>query len=197
MSGTAVPSGAIDFGMIALWGLLALALLHVLVSLVFWRLKKGALPYISQPSLNSPTEQAFYGAVSRAVGSTVLIACKVRIADVLRVRFRKCHAHDQRWWRYFRLISSKHVDLVLCEPRGGRILIAIELDDRTHGRADRKRRDRFVDRAFASAGIPLVRFPARGRYDVHEIRAQLAPHLHLTPPEEGSVVCQKSRSSTP
>ncbi|ALM54092.1 DUF2726 domain-containing protein [Halomonas huangheensis] len=188
---------AVDLLMAVILGLLALVVLHVLLSLVFWRLRRGALPYVRQPTLNSPAEQAFYSAVSRAVGSTVLIACKVRIADVLRVRFRKRHARDQRWWRYFRLISSKHVDLVLCEPRGGRILIAIELDDRTHGRADRKRRDRFVDRAFASAGIPLVRFPARGRYDVQEIRAQLAPHLHLTPPEEGSVVCQKSRSSTP
>lgn len=180
--------------MAALWGLPALIVLYVLVSLVFWRRGKETLPYDRQPVLNSPTEQAFYGAVSRAVESSAMIACKVRIADVLRVRFRKRHARDQRWWRYFRLISSKHVDLVLCEPRGGRILVAIELDDRSHGRADRKRRDRFVDRAFASAGIPLVRFPAHGRYNVHEIRAQLAPHL--TPPQEGSVVCQNSKSPT-
>ncbi|WP_322528619.1 DUF2726 domain-containing protein [Salinicola sp. LHM] len=195
MSETVAPSGAVTLGTIAILGPLVLATLYVLVLLVFWRRGKGTLPYERQPALNSPTEQAFYGAVSLAVGSSAMIACKVRIADVLHVRFRQHHSRDQRWWRYFRLISSKHVDLVLCEPRGGRILIAIELDDRSHRRGDRKRRDRFVDRAFASAGIPLLRFPARGRYNVQEIRAQLAPHL--TPPEEGSVVCQKSKSSTP
>ena len=180
--------------------LIFLTLAIASIAFGLWRLKHLVfgpvrLPYVPQGALNSPTEQAFYAAVTRAVGSRAMIACKARIADVIQVRFRKRHSRDQRWWRYFRLISSKHVDLVLCEPRGGRILIAIELDDRSHGRGDRKRRDRFVDRAFASAGIPLVRFPARGRYNVREIHAQLAPHL--TPPEEGSVVCQKSKSSTP
>lgn len=175
-------------------------LLLLLIASGVWALKrllsgKARLPYVSRGALNSPTEQAFFAALSQAVGSRVMIACKVRIADVLDVAFRKRHSRDQRWWRYFRLISSKHVDLVLCEPRGGRILLAIELDDRSHRRGDRKRRDRFVDRAFASAGVPLVRFPARGRYDAQEIHARLAPHLTI--PEEGSVACQNATSSTP
>lgn len=153
-----------------------------------WHLKRwgfgGArLPYKSRGTLNSPAEQAFFAAVSRAVGSGVHIACKVRIADVLEVAFRRRHSRDQRWWRFFRLISSKHVDLVICEPHGGRILLAIELDDRSHRRGDRRRRDRFVDQAFASAKVPLVRYPARGRFDVSDIRVQLSPYLKFT--EEG------------
>lgn len=174
-------------------GLLALGVIGAVLGVLSGR-RGRSLPYVVQTSLNTPTEQAFLGAVQRAVGSTLLIACKVRIADVLQVRFRKRHGRDQRWWRYFRLISAKHVDLVLCEPRGGRILVAIELDDRSHSRGDRKRRDRFVDRAFASAGVPLLRFAASGRYDAREIHERLAPYL--TTSEEGSVICPNSRSTT-
>ena len=174
-------------------GLLALGVIGAVLTVLSDR-RGRSLPYVVQTSLNTPAEQAFLGAVQRAVGSTSLIACKVRIADVLQVRFRKRHGHDQRWWRYFRLISAKHVDLVLCAPRGGRILVAIELDDRSHRRGDRKRRDRFVDRAFASAGVPLLRFAASGRYDAREIHERLAPYL--TTSEEGSVICPNSRSTT-
>lgn len=135
------------------------------------------LPYAPRGALNSPTEQAFYAALHRAVGTTAMIACKVRLADVLKVRFRKRYANDQRWWRHFRQISTKHVDMLLCEPRGGHVLVAIELDDRSHLRSDRKRSDRFKDQAFAAAGIPLVRFAASGRYDARDIHARLAPYL--------------------
>ncbi|MCS2611037.1 DUF2726 domain-containing protein [Halomonas dongshanensis] len=171
----------------------------VIVVFTLWQLKRMVsggrrYPYIPQERLNTPTEQAFYTAVQRAVGTTVLIACKVRIADVLQVRFRQRHRRDQRWWHYFRLISSKHVDLVVCEPHGGRILAAIELDDRSHRRGDRQRRDRFVDDAFASAGVPLLRFTAGGRYDVQKIQERLAPYL--TTSNEGSDTCPNTRSIT-
>ncbi|WP_186764481.1 DUF2726 domain-containing protein [Pistricoccus aurantiacus] len=144
---------------------------------------RAELPYASRGALNTPTEQAFYAALHRAVGAQTMIACKVRLADVLKVRFRKRYSNDQRWWRYFRQISAKHVDMVLCEPRGGHVLLAIELDDRSHLRRDRRRSDRFKDRAFAAAGIPLVRFAASGRYDAQDIHARLAPYL--VPQEKG------------
>lgn len=140
-------------------------LIALLVASGLWLLKrqmsgKIKLPYKRRDTLNTPMERAFYQAVSRAIGADYYLACKVRIADVLDVAFRQRHARDQRWWRHFRVISSKHVDLVVCEPGGGRILLVIELDDRSHRRGDRKRRDRFIDRAFSSAKLPLLRFPA-------------------------------------
>ncbi|REC93367.1 DUF2726 domain-containing protein [Kushneria indalinina] len=157
---------------------LALVVIGILFRLVKgFRSGKGQLPYAAQKQLNTPAEQAFFAAVDRAVEGRAMIACKVRIADVLQVSFRKRNNQDQRWWRFFRLISSKHVDLVICESRGGRFLAAIELDDRSHNRSDRKRRDRFVDQAFASAGLPLLRFAASGSYDVREIQQRLEPHL--------------------
>lgn len=165
-------------------------LIVLLIASGLWLLQrqirgKIKLPYQRRDTLNTPMEQAFYRAVSRALGDDYYLACKVRVADLLEVAFRQRHARDQRWWRHFRLISSKHVDLVVCEPAGGRILLAIELDDRSHRRGDRKRRDRFIDRAFSSAKLPLLRFPAQGRFDGDDIRQQLAPYL-VSSETEGS-----------
>nr|WP_298411678.1 DUF2726 domain-containing protein [uncultured Halomonas sp.] len=169
--------------------LLLLIPMAVVLGLGLWRfthfvMARRRLPYQSRTALNSPTEQAFYAAISRAVGTQVIIACKVRVADVLEVRFRKRHRRDRRWWYHFRQISAKHVDFVLCTPHGGRILLAIELDDRSHARSDRKRSDRFKDRAFASAGVPLVRFTARRQYDAETIHTKIAPHICLTTPKK-------------
>lgn len=169
---------------------LGFVVVSVLLLWLAWRYARSFivadnLPYSARATLNSPAEQAFFSAVTKAMGRRYYLACKVRIADVLEVSFKRRHPRDQRWWQCFRQISSKHVDLVICEANGGRILVAIELDDRSHQAADRVRRDRFVERAFASAGIPLIRFPAQGRYDIEALRARLNDHLG----QEGAPVC--------
>ncbi|CBV43947.1 DUF2726 domain-containing protein [Halomonas elongata] len=139
------------------------------------------LPYVRHDCLNSPAEQHFVRALQRAVGDQYTLAYKVRLADVMTVKRRRRHPRDQRWWRWFRPISSKHVDVVVCDPAGGRMYVAIELDDRSHQRRDRRRRDAFVDQAFASAGLPLIRVRAQRHYDVSSLRQQLAEHLPLLP----------------
>ncbi|MDN3525317.1 DUF2726 domain-containing protein [Halomonas sabkhae] len=139
------------------------------------------LPYVRHDCLNSPAEQHFARALQRAVGDQYALAFKVRLADVMTVKRRRRHPRDQRWWRWFRQISSKHIDVVVCDPAGGRMHLALELDDRSHQRRDRRRRDAFVDRAFAAAGLPLLRIPAQRRYDVVQLQQQLAEHLPRLP----------------
>ncbi|MDD5369401.1 MAG: DUF2726 domain-containing protein, partial [Anaerolineaceae bacterium] len=60
---------------------------------------------------------------------------------------------------------------------------AIELDDRSHERADRVERDEFVDQVFAAANLPLVRIPARAGYSAHDIQTTLerVPAVVLQP----------------
>ena len=122
-----------------------------------------------------------------------MVACKVRLADVLQVRFWQRHPRNQWWWQSFRMISSEHVDFVLRAPNSGWILLAIELDDSSHRLRDSKRCDRFKDQAFASAGIPLLRFSAKGRYDSSEIRQRLIPYF--TSLQEGSAACHNAKST--
>lgn len=53
------------------------------------------------------------------------------------------------------------------------VRMAIELDDRTHQREDRLRRDTFVEKVLKQAGVPLIRIPAARAYDAQAIRRQL------------------------
>jgi hypothetical protein len=77
----------------------------------------------------------------------------------------------------FNKISAKHLDFVLVHATNSRILAAIELDDASHRAADRVARDRFVDRALASAKISLVRIPAAANYDPADLTATLIAAL--------------------
>ncbi|OBX34917.1 hypothetical protein A8U91_03980 [Halomonas elongata] len=182
-------------------GLGSLVLIGVIAFLGFslWPLWTGRLrrprrlPYVRHDSLNSPAEQHFARALQRAVGEQYVLAYKVRLADVMAVKRRRRHPRDQRWWRWFRQISSKHVDVVVCDPAGGHMHLALELDDRSHQRRDRRQRDVFVDRAFAAAGLPLLRIPAQRRYDVARLQQQLAEHLpRLRSPDTATSQSQES-----
>lgn len=106
----------------------------------------------------TPPERELYRSLLRAVGSRYAIFAKVRIADVLAVRGGIKSKND---WGTFARISSKHVDFVLSSLDDFKILCAIELDDKSHQRKDRSERDKFVDGAFASAELPLIRIPLK------------------------------------
>jgi len=93
-----------------------------------------------------------------------MVAMSVRLADVI-------NCSRESWAAgYGALISSKQIDFVLCEPHSTRIVLAIELDDESHGLADRRERDKFLDNAMQAAGVPLLRVVAAPSYDVATLR---------------------------
>jgi hypothetical protein len=96
---------------------------------------------------------------------------KVRVADLLSVVGDR---DSSSGISAFRAISQKHVDFVLVSPDGAIAMAAIELDDSSHGRADRSRRDAFLDAAFADAGVPLVRIKARARYSDADVLSAIS-----------------------
>ena len=177
-----------DSGVIIGVALLTLAILAVLLARKpellreFLRagLKGGPeyLPYRTRGFLLSKGENAFFGHLQQAAEGRHVISMKVRLSDVL-----DCPKHPERQ-KLFNRISAKHLDFILCDPRTTRILAAIELDDRSHGRRRRQERDEFVDRALEAAGIPLIRFQASSRYDSRAIAARLEEALGGT--EEAS-----------
>jgi hypothetical protein len=65
----------------------------------------------------------------------------------------------------------------LCDWKTTEILLAVELDDRSHQLAHRRRRDTFLNDALSAAGIPLVRFQAASRYDAAVLAAELRAAL--------------------
>jgi hypothetical protein len=131
----------------------------------------GPLPYFSREHLLSQGELAFYHALRRAVPQHLMICLKVRLADII-------HCSGEAWKQgYGGRISQKHLDFVIADAASTAILLAIELDDKSHKRADRQVRDDFLERALAAAKIPLVRVPAAPNYDARALAAVITRRL--------------------
>ena len=84
--------------------------------------------------------------------------------------------------KYQNYINAKHIDFVLCDPDTVRQLLAIELDDSSHQRSDRRSRDIFVDDALRAAGLPLLRVPARQSYNPAELQTRIQQSITGAPP---------------
>jgi hypothetical protein len=129
------------------------------------------LPYFSREFLLTQGEAAFYQVLRKAVPEGLSLCFKVRLCDLI-----DC-APDARQKGFWSKIAQKHIDFVLVEAADTAIRLAIELDDRSHDRKDRRDRDAFVDGALAVAGIPILRVPAAAEYDPKQIRGLLDESL--------------------
>ena len=144
---------------------LGLAILAALILLMqIWSLPRN-LPYLARGQLVTKSELKFYKSLSKAVQDDFQIFAMVRIADLLRVE--KNNKHRRKW---LNKILAKHIDFVLCDPGTLKPLVCIELDDVSHQRPDRIERDKFVNQAFKSAQLPLLRIPTQPEYRSREIR---------------------------
>jgi len=134
--------------------------------------------YQKQERMLSPAEERLYHALRQTVGNgRLIIMPKVRLADVFKVSISGTGRQGQ-----FNRISAKHVDFLLCDRDTFKPLLGIELDDRSHERADRVERDRIVDRIFEAAELPLVHLPVkRSGYTVAEITKMLDEMLPNPP----------------
>ena len=122
------------------------------------------LPYTPRKRLLSSAELLFLETLRNVdLGREFHISFKVRLADVI-----KCP--DESWHTgYGQLVAKKHIDFVLTDFVTTQIIAGIELDDSSHELRRSKVRDGFVNRAFAQAGTPLLRFQAKGQYNEAEI----------------------------
>ena len=98
-------------------------------------------------------EHEFFGILTRRLGDRYFIFPQVNISAIVS------HMVKGQDWRAARAhINRLSVDYVVCSKADVRPLVAIELDDPTHEREDRQKRDTEVNRIFDEVGIPLVRF---------------------------------------
>ncbi len=130
---------------------------------------ESTLPYRLVEKFASLAELSFYHVLSQVVGGQMAVFSKVSLGDLF---YPKTGDRGQNA-AYRNKINRKHVDFLLCDPRTLHPLAGIELDDVSHQREDRVARDRFVDRVFAAAGLPLVRFPVQAEYSLHAIAMRL------------------------
>lgn len=159
-----------------LW--LALVIVAIAVLSALGRRAPGArdAAYQMHGNLLSPAERSFYGVLVQAVGNAGLVFCKIRVADVLKPRKGGTRSE---WRGAFNSISSKHFDFVICDPATCAVKLAVELDDASHGAAQAQARDRLVNRACESAGLPLVRIRAARGYAIDDLRREVMQHLQV------------------
>ena len=133
------------------------------------------LPYEAQKYLLTPAEKLFFATLTPAVNGRYTVFAKVRIGDVLKV---VSGVAARRSLIARAKIQQKHFDFVLCN-KSMEIVCCIELNDRSHARSDRIKRDKFVRAACHQAGVSLIEFQAQSSYDVKTVERRLLEVLEV------------------
>lgn len=111
------------------------------------------------------TEQVLFNRLVDALPECVVLA-QVQLSQIVGIKKGK------GWQSWFNKISRKSVDFLVC-LKDFTIVAAIELDDSTHNREDRKTKDADKDTALTGAGINVIRWKVKDMPSVKEIRSIL------------------------
>lgn len=138
----------------------------ILVLILFRRKEK--FPYFARGTLLTPAELKFYRVLKAVCKERYDISCKVRLGDIITCT-------DYYWDKgYGPKISAKHIDFVLHNPQTSSILLCIELDDKSHQRPERIKRDKFLNQALETANVPILRIPVAKGYDLARLEKDIA-----------------------
>ena len=111
-------------------------------------------PYLYQRKqwFMTKNEHDVFDAIQAAAGNEYYLFPQVKLDKIFDW---KSNGKDSVY--AMRHINQKSVDFLLCDKTYINPRLAIELDDSTHEREDRRERDSQVDRIFNSANFPLLR----------------------------------------
>lgn len=124
---------------------------------------------LTRRPLLTATETKFFRALQEAVGTRYIIFTQLPLWTMIETA-----TEDNRLATILRnRISLKRVDFVLVDPLTLEPQAVIELDDRSHEREDRVKRDAFVASVLKQVGIPLVRIPVASTYASPKLRQLL------------------------
>jgi len=123
---------------------------------------------VQRPVL-TPTEINFFRALQTAVGTEYSIFPQLPVWTVIEPAVKDSPAARA----FTNRINLKRIDFLLVESKTLRPYMAIELDDRSHQREDRQKRDAFIDEVFAQAGLKLIHVRAAATYNPQVLRKQL------------------------
>ena len=78
---------------------------------------------------------------------------KIRFADLVEV---SAEADKKEYMKYFGKIKSKHIDFILCKKDNLYPELLIELNDSSHNKEDRIKRDDFIKKIAERVGYKMV-----------------------------------------
>lgn len=143
-----------------------LLLAKILPILLGSKCKGGGNSYERRKDFLTAAERSFYGVLLQAVGTDYAVFCKVNLADVVQP-IRGLPAAE--FQRLRNKIDRKHLDFVLCDRQTLQVVLAIELDDSSHARPDRKQSDDVKDVSLCQAAIKILRVPVLQAYSPIEL----------------------------
>lgn len=114
---------------------------------------KRPYSYISKQKIMTNAEARFFEKLTRVTGDRFYILPQMHLSTFIDHKIK-----GQNWKAAFSTINGKSVDFLLVEKTTLRPVIAIELDDWSHDKAERIERDQKVEDILASANILLARF---------------------------------------
>mgnify|MGYP003539540349 CR=1 FL=1 len=120
----------------------------------------GKLPYKKRDDFLSKAEKMFYDTLNTYYADKITVCPKVAVKEIVFVG----KGTGKEYMKYFNWIAKKHVDFVLCNSLTMDVLCAVELDDSSHAKADRQKRDAFIDKVFEVSQIPLIHIPLKSGY---------------------------------
>lgn len=114
--------------------------------------EKRRYAYTRKEYFMTRAEHTCYKALVDAVGDRYFIFAQVHLPTIVSERIK-----GQDWRASRAHINRKSVDFVLCDKEFISPKLAIELDDWSHSRSDRQKRDREVERILGQSDLPLLR----------------------------------------
>ncbi|MCS3434250.1 DUF2726 domain-containing protein [Klebsiella sp. BIGb0407] len=113
--------------------------------------------WVGNDSLLTSREQQFYRALLNSIDRQRWLLCpQVRVADIVTLA-PHIKPGSKIWWQLFRMVSQWHCDIVVVDASTFAIVAAVELDDASHLKKSRIRRDILLEEVLRQAGIPLLR----------------------------------------
>lgn len=110
-------------------------------------------PYRCKKYFFSRSEQEFLKALSSTINhQKFVIFPKVRLADFIEVTVSG--AEYQKWWNKIR---SKHIDFLIWDIEQSKVVLAIELDGKSHESEKMIARDEFIEKLYETVGLMLER----------------------------------------
>ena len=129
--------------------------------------------YERREYIMTKAEHNFFLMLSQSFQGKYHVFPQVHLSSILDEKKVK----GQNWKAAFKHINGKSVDFVICDKQYAKPIIAVELDDWSHNSESRRTRDEEVERIFAAASLPLVRFNDYKGLSVADVDKRLARAL--------------------
>jgi hypothetical protein len=145
--------------------------LSLLILSKFYKAQPQRSPYVAVPVLTA-AERRFFVLLEDVLPKQWYLLAEVRLANLVHVK-----PGSGPFWKHFSPIGMKCVDFVIVRRDTMTPVLVVELDDRTHTWAERRKRDPFVDQLLTAVNIPVLHWPVSASYNRAELSQAIGSKL--------------------